>query len=359
MMIYKNVHVLDFSSLYPNLIRQMRLSPENEYSVNFSQDPNMNLVIDKTEFNEENGLLDSYITELLDLRKEYRQRGMESEQLAVKIIANSVYGLLSQKTAKFILGGTNIAATVTWAGRTILQTLVKELPKYDIEVVYGKTDSIFVIDLKNRENSGYEVLHIAQHLVDQIVKNLTGFENRFITFDYEEFLTKFLVVNKNNYVKLHKDNSRKMKGASFYNSKSSQFEVDLMNHILDNLLDGTIFYKRDVQLLANKYMESRLKKPLSYFAIKHKPRQLAVNKWDNCQYMREHDIDVQWGFYHNAVVANGINNPTGVLVFPLDYEPESKYTINRNWVQFTVDKVVNKLNLKDRELQTSLTKFFR
>lgn len=358
MMIYENVHVLDFSSLYPNLIRQMRLSPENEYSVNFNQDTNINLVIDKKEFNEENGLLDSYITELLDLRREYRQKGMESEQLAVKIIANSVYGLLSQKTAKFILGGTNIAATVTWAGRTILQTLVKELPKYDMEVVYGKTDSIFVIDLKGN-NSRTEVLETAQFLVNKIVKELTGFHNDYILFDYEEFLTKFLVVNKNNYVKLHSDDSRKMKGASFYNSKSSQFEVDLMNHILDNLLDGSVFYKRDVQLLANKYMESRLNKPLSYFAIKHKPRQLAVNKWDNCQYMREHDIDVQWGFYHNAVVANGINNPTGVLVFPLDYEPESKYTINRNWVQFTVDKVVNKLNLKDRELQTSLTNYFR
>lgn len=337
----------------------MRLSPEHKYSNNYNDDPNLNLVIDKSEFTKTSGLLDTYITDLLELRKEYRNKNMESEQLAVKIIVNSIYGLLSQKTAKFILGGTNIAATVTWAGRTILQTLVKELPKYDMEVVYGKTDSIFVIDLKNRENSGYEVLRTAQHLVDQIVKNLTGFENRFIIFDYEEFLTKFLVVNKNNYVKLHKDNSRKMKGASFYNSKSSQFEVDLMNHILDNLLDGTVFYKRDVQLLANKYMESKLKNPLSYFAIKHKPRQSTVNKWDNCQYMREHDIDIQWGFYHNAVVANGINNPTGVLVFPLDYEPESKYTINRKWVQFTVDKVVNKLNLRDRELQTNLTKFFR
>ena len=357
MKIYENIHVLDFSALYPNLIRQMHLSPENEYSVNFNEDVNMNLVIPKKEFNEENGLLDSYITELLDLRKEYRNKGMESEQLAVKIIANSVYGLLSQKTAKFILGGTNIAATVTWTGRTILQTLVKELPKYGMEVVYGKTDSIFVIDLKNKK-SKTEVLETAQHLVNQIVKDLTGFHNDYILFDYEEFLTKFLVVNKNNYVKLHDDNSRKMKGASFYNSKSSQFEVDLMNHILDNLLDGSVFYKRDVQLLANKYMELQLKKPLSYFAIKHKPRQLAVNKWDNCQYMREHDIDVQWGFYHNAVVANGMNNPSGVLVFPLDYEPESKYTINRQWVQFTVDKVVNKLNLQDRELQTTLTKFF-
>ena len=358
MMIYENVHVLDFSSLYPNLIRQMRLSPENEYSVNFSQDSNINLVIDKEEFNEENGLLDSYITELLDLRREYKQKGMESEQLAVKIIANSVYGLLSQHSAKFILGGTNIAATVTWAGRTLLQTLIKELPKYDIEVVYGKTDSIFVIDLKGN-NSRIEVLETAQFLVDKIIKELTGFHNDYILFDYEEFLTKFLVVNKNNYVKLHNDNSRKMKGASFYNSKSSQFEVDLMNHILDNLLDGSVFYKRDVQLLANKYMESQLSKPLSYFAIKHKPRQLAINKWDNCQYMREHDIDIQWGFYHNAVIANGMSNPSGVLVFPLDYEPESEYTINRQWVQFTVNKIINKLNLKDRELQTSLNKFFR
>lgn len=358
MKIYENVHVCDFHALYPSLILQMRLSPENEYSINYTNDSNTNLVIDKSEFNEDHGLLDGYITELLDLRKKYRKQGKESEQLAVKIIANSVYGLLSQKTTKFILGGTHIASTVTYTGRTILQTLVKELPKYEIKVVYGKTDSIFVIDLKNNK-SKTEVLEIAQSLVDEIVKDLTGFDNQFINFDYEEFLAKFLVVNRNNYVKQYNDNNRKMKGASFYNSKSSQFEVDLMNYILDNLLDGSVFYKRDVELLAIDYMCSKLiSEPLSYFAIKHKPRQLAVNKWDSVEYMVRNNMNIEYGFYHYAAIVNGMDNYNDVLVYPLNHEPDSKYTVNKTWVKSIVNKTINKLNLNDRALQTSLDKYF-
>ena len=69
MMIYENVHVLDFSSLYPNLIRQMRLSPENEYSVNFNQDTNINLVIDKKEFNKENGNVENLFNKTKNVNK--------------------------------------------------------------------------------------------------------------------------------------------------------------------------------------------------------------------------------------------------------------------------------------------------
>lgn len=357
MKIYESVHVLDFSSLYPNLIRQMRLSPEHRYKTNIVDNPDLNLVINKNEFRQESGLLDTYITELLELRKEYRNKGMEAEQLAVKIIANSVYGLLSQKTAKFVLGGTNIASTVTWAGRTILHRLVEILPEYGITVVYGKTDSIFVIsDIDNKD----KILEIAQNCVDVIVKDITGLDNDYIKFDYEEFLSKFLIVNKNNYVKVYTDGSRKLKGASFYNSKSSQFDIDVINHILDNMINGTVYYKRDVSKLAHKFLSIKINEaPLDYFAIKHKPRQATVNKWDNVQYMRENDMDIEWGFYHNAVIAIGTNNPTGVLVYPYGHEPNPKqYHIDRKWVEANINKIINKLALEDRNLQTSLDKFF-
>lgn len=354
MKIYNDVHVLDFNSLYPNLIRQMRLSPENEYSNNYTDDINTNLVIPKNEFNSEHGILDSYITELLDLRKKYRNDGMEAEQLAVKIIANSVYGLLSQKTAKFILGGTNIASTVTYTGRTILQRLVKELPIYDIKVVYGKTDSIFVISNKPKS----VVLDIAQSLVDKIVEDLTGFHNDYIKFDYEEFLRKFLVINKNNYIKVY-DNNRKVKGASLFNTKMSQFDIDITNYILDKIIDGTVYYKKDVSKLALDYLNDKInKEDINYFAIKHKPRRIPINKWDNVEYMIKNNMDIQYGFYHNALIAHGVNNKDGVLLYPLGHEITSDYRVDRKWLINNVTKLVNKLELEERNFQSTLDKFF-
>lgn len=353
--VYDNVHVLDFSALYPNLIRQMRLSPEFNYSNNYTNDINTNLVIPKTEFSKEHGVLDSYLTELLNLRKTYRDKGMESEQLAVKIIVNSVYGLLSQKTAKFVLGGTNIASTVTWAGRTILQTLVERLPKYDIKVVYGKTDSIFVLSNKDKET----VLKIAQKLVNEIVQDITGMVNDYIIFDYEEFLQKFLVINKNNYIKVYSDD-RKVKGASLFNTKMSQFDIDATNYILDNIIDGTVYYKNDVSKLAFKFLNDKINNEgLDYFAIKHKPRMTPINKWDNVEYMIKNDMDIEYNFYHNAVIAHGVNNKDGVLVYPLGHEVTGDYHVNRKWVEGNLIKILNKLDLEDRSLQKTLDKFFR
>lgn len=355
MKIYDNVHVLDFNSLYPNLIRQMRLSPENKYSNNYTDDPNTNLVIKKEEFNSEHGVLDSYITELLDLRKEYRNKGMEAEQLAVKIIANSVYGLLSQKTAKFVLGGTNIASTVTWAGRTILQELVKQLPTNDITVVYGKTDSIFVLSNKPKDT----VLNIAQSRVDRIVKELTGLDNDYIKFDYEEFLNKFLIINKNNYIKVY-DDDRKVKGASLFNTKMSQFDIDVTNYILDKIIDGTVFYRKDVSKLAFDYLNDKINNEgIDYFAIKHKPRRIPVNKWDNIEYMIRKDMDIEYGFYHNAVIAHGVNNKDGVLLYPIGHEVEGNYHVDRRWLEGNLKKIINKLDLQTQDLQSNLDKFFR
>lgn len=355
MKIYNSVHVLDFASLYPNLIRQMRLSPENNYSDNYTDDLNTNLVISKEEFNPEHGILDSYLTELLDLRKEYRNKGMEAEQLAVKIIVNSVYGLLSQKTAKFVLGGTNIASTVTYTGRTILQRLVKELPTNDIKVVYGKTDSIFVIANKPKS----VVLDIAQSLVDRIVKELTGFDNDYIKFDYEEYLEKFLVINKNNYIKVYKD-GRKVKGASLFNTKMSQFDIDVTNHILDKIIDGTVYYKKDVSKLAFDYLNSKINEEgIDYFAIKHKPRKIPINKWDNVEYMIRNDMDIEYGFYHNALIAHGVNNKDGVLVYPIGHDVTGNYHVDRRWLEKNLTKLINKLELKEQNFQSNLDKFFR
>ena len=140
--------------------------------------------------------------------------------------------MLSQRTSKFVLGGTHIASTVTYMGRTILQSLVRRLPSKNLKVIYGKTDSIFVVSDTISDKD--EVLNIAQNEVNEIVKELTGFENEYIVFDYEEFMKKMVLLNKNNYVKIYTDDSRKYKGASFSNSKSSDYELDVMEFLISS-----------------------------------------------------------------------------------------------------------------------------
>lgn len=356
MQIFEDVHCLDFSSLYPNIIRQCNLSPEFEYSVNYSDDPDINLVIDMGELKSEHAILPDIVTELIELRKDYRSKGMEAEQLACKIAVNSVYGVLSQRTAKYILGGTHLASTVTWVGRTILKNLVKRLPKKSITVIYGKTDSIFVISDKYKTKE--EILKITQETANEIVKDLTGFENKFILFDYEEFIKKMILLNRNNYAKIYIDGSRKYKGASFSNSTSSKYELELMEYLV-GIIDTDKNYKEDLSEKANEFLKEKLmSEDIYYFSIKHKPREEKVNKFDQVDFMLENNINIEYGFSHNAVICNYDGNKEGVLVYPLNYKLDKKYRPNRRWLKKINKQIIDKLDLPERQKQYNLDTWF-
>lgn len=357
MQMYKNVHCLDFASLYPNIIRQCNLSPEFQYKIHFDNDVNKNLVIPKNEFkNDYRGMLSEMATVLLDLRKEYRSKGMESEQLACKIAVNSMYGVLSQKTAKFILGGTHIASTVTYIGRTILHNLVDLLPKENITVVYGKTDSIFVIT--NEDYTKEDILNIAQNITNKIVEEITGFKNKYIKFDYEEFIKIMLILNKNNYVKVYED-GRKLKGASFFNSKSSNYEIDVTNYLISEMIETENLKENYLKHKAMLFLTDCIKnKDLDYFAINHKPRQNKINIFDSVEYMEENNINIEYGFNHRAVICSYNGNPHGVLVYPQDFIIKEDYHVSRKWLEKQTLNIIKKFDLSEDTKQVKLDSFF-
>ena len=357
MQIYENVHCLDFSSLYPNIIRQCNLSPEFEYSVNYTDDDNTNLVIHSDEFHDDHAILPDIVTGLIEMRKDYRSKGMESEQLACKIAVNSLYGVLSQRTSKYILGGTHIASTVTFMGRSTLQNLVKRLPSKKLKVVYGKTDSIFVVSDAFEDKD--EILKIAQETTNEIIEELTGFKNKFITFDYEEFIEKMVLLNKNNYVKIYDNDVRKYKGASFSNTKSSDYELDVMEFLIGEIINGTI-YEEDLTELLDDFLKEKMQtKGIDYFAIRHKPRQVKINKFDQVEFMIENDINIEYGFNHNAVICNYDGNEEGVIVYPLGYELPKIYRPNRRWLKKLNKKIISKLDLPQRQKQSNLDLWFK
>lgn len=349
MIVYDNVKVLDFHSLYPSIICQLNLSSEFNYSNNYSDDKDNNLVINKDEFvYNKKGILSNYIKELMNLREDYKSKGLESEQLAVKIIQNSVYGILSQRTAKFVLGGTNIASTITWFGRNVLNNLVKKLKDYDIIVVYGKTDSIFVVDECGR--SGGEILSICQGVTNEIVKELSGRDNEYIVFDLEDELEKVLLVNKNNYVKVYNVDDIKVKGASFFNKTYSQFQIDLTNYLINDIIVNNNVFEEHIVELGYDFLNDKLKNnSIDYFSIKHKLREDKINRYDDNSYLLDNDLSIDYGFYYNAVDTN-----KGIIVYPVNHNLNNNYVVNKKWLIEQVDKIINKFELESKFKQVTL-----
>lgn len=361
MKIYENVKVVDFHSLYPSIIRQLNLSVEFDYPTILTNDQETNLVIPKeylVSSDVELGILPKYIAELMELREKYKSENKEAEQLAVKIIQNSVYGILSQRTAKFVLGDTSIAATITWFGRNVLKNLIKRLPEYNLKCIYAKTDSAFIIDINN-EKTGEEICNIAQKLTDEIVKDLCGFDNKYILFDLEDELLMDIIVNKNNYVKVYPDEHCKLKGASFFNKTYSQFQIDLTEYLLNYIIETKNVFLDDIKKVAFDFLNEKIKEEnLDYFAIKHKLRELHINTYDNLEFLKKNNLSLDFGFYYNAVVVNRTHFTDNVIVYPINYDIDGDYHVNRRWLESQVDKILNKLELEDKYKRTNLDKWF-
>lgn len=358
--VYENVYVFDFASLYPNIIRGSNLSPENypEDTIRYSTDINANLVIKQEAFqNVKPGMLDHYITELLELRKEFKAEGKDHEQVATKILANSVYGILSQKTAKFFLGGTHLGATVTWIGRNILTTLARLIKHEGITTVYGKTDSIFV-------NSPFgidETKEIMQRNVDKAWKLVTGTDNTTLSMDFEGTYTKLWIINKNNYCFI-KNGNIYTKGASFRNTRNSQFEKDVTDLILKLVLEEDYKFKAEIRPKVMEFIAQKIAtEPISYFAIKHKAREKKINLWDTGdKYMLHNDLGKpEFGFYHYVCKVTSINTdqPFEIIMFPLRHEPKGGFMVNRKWLEGQVEKILKKLDIEEKSKQISLSCF--
>ncbi|MEM1508956.1 MAG: DNA polymerase II [Thermofilaceae archaeon] len=156
--VHKNVAVLDFSSMYPNLMIKYNISPDtlllpeeerDENNINIA--PEVKHAFRKTP----PGFYKKVLERLLNARKEVRERMkgldpesseyriLEERQKAIKVIANATYGYCGWVGARWYRRQV-AEATTAWGRKTISET-IKLAQNLGLVVIYGDTDSVFVI----------------------------------------------------------------------------------------------------------------------------------------------------------------------------------------------------------------------
>jgi len=124
--VYKNVVVLDFASLYPNIIVTYKISPDRE----------------KRLYPE---ALSNLLDTRLKLKEEWKRTGdpkLNALQQAYKLLLNASYGVLA--SPHFRVQRADLGAEVAKRGRELLQSVITELRERGYNVIYGDTDSVFV-----------------------------------------------------------------------------------------------------------------------------------------------------------------------------------------------------------------------
>ena len=137
--LYRDILLLDFKSLYPSIIMTFQVDPLAMVSPEENRIPGFAGL----SFAKQHSILPGIIKELWAARDRARQQGFEVASQAIKIIMNSFYGVLGTPGCRFFEPG--LVSSITLRGHEILQTTRDLIEAKGFSVIYGDTDSVFVL----------------------------------------------------------------------------------------------------------------------------------------------------------------------------------------------------------------------
>jgi DNA polymerase delta subunit 1 len=212
--VYDGCSILDFQSLYPSIIIAYNICPSTYVMPRRTTrcgDDDVHCV-DSHRFRKEPvGLLPGMIQRILDERKAVKDlmktmsdRGsveyivLDRRQNALKICANSVYGMMGFKNSRYF-GHLGCAESVTTVGRLLLVDIVDRIQNsYPVKVVYGDTDSCMLWHKTTDED---ENVKLARSICDDVTASIPSP----MALKFEAYCDKVILLTKKRYVLVGRD----------------------------------------------------------------------------------------------------------------------------------------------------------
>jgi len=140
--LYRNVLVFDFKSLYPSIIRTFNLDP-----VSLLRDGAVDAAAiaapNGARFSRtERGILPALVEHLAAEREQAKRAGQLVKSNAIKILMNSLYGVLGAEASRLFCPP--VANAITHFGQLLIRTAAEAAAEAGYRVIYGDTDSLFV-----------------------------------------------------------------------------------------------------------------------------------------------------------------------------------------------------------------------
>ena len=155
--LHENIAVLDFRSMYPNIMMKYNVSPDTYVEPEVEVDPEDVYVAPEVGhrfLKKPDGFYREALRRLLEARAEVRQklkglnpesaeyRVLDARQRAIKVVTNAVYGYAGWIGARWYRRP--IAEATTAWGRETLRKTIEYARSIGLDIIYGDTDSIFV-----------------------------------------------------------------------------------------------------------------------------------------------------------------------------------------------------------------------
>jgi DNA polymerase delta subunit 1 len=259
------VMTLDFNSLYPSVMITFNICLSTQVQHADKNNPDLNISPSGYAYVKEHvkkGLLPELVAELIDERNAVKKRMknekdpsrismMDAEQNALKIAANSYYGLMGSTTS--ILSSISAAYSVTAYGRFYIQKTcdaLMEIPnfeekyghkivypgfieKYGLEIIYGDTDSLFIA-LNKIKDVDLVMKSIGNEIKDWVNDKAGIFvEKGRLKMAFENCSYPFYIKAKKKYVKVIKDKETYLKFSGMGNRSLTQFNKSVMIRVFE------------------------------------------------------------------------------------------------------------------------------
>ncbi len=232
--LHENIAVLDFKSMYPNIMINYNLSPDT-YIAPDEPEPSSGVYVAPEvghKFRKSPaGFYKESLTYLINVRGTIRHRMktikpttveyrvLDARQKAVKVITNAAYGYAGWVGARWYVKPVAEAASA-W-GRHIILTASKMAEKAGLSVVYGDTDSLFL---------SYDQAKVAE--LEQEIK-------RDLKLDVEigeKYQRIFFTEAKKRYAGLRQDGSLDIVGLEVIRGDWAEVAKKVQEHVLNIIL---------------------------------------------------------------------------------------------------------------------------
>jgi DNA polymerase II len=296
---YNDVLVLDFKSLYPSIIRTFLVDPKG-LIMGGKELPEQTVPgFLGARFSRDSPILPTLIASLAAQREKAKRDKNNPLSHAIKIIMNSLYGVLGSKGCVF--HEAKLASSITMRGHEIMKQTRRWIEELGYQVIYGDTDSTFVWLGENHEinDINEQGLNIARHITQKWLQKCADEHNieSFLELEFETHFSKFVMPtlrgseegSKKRYVGAKVDAQGEMslvfKGMEQVRSDWSPLARRVQYHLYEKLFAGEdpvgfieqelIALKqglRDAELIFRK----RLKRDIADYTAKSSPHVKAA-----------------------------------------------------------------------------------
>lgn len=207
---HTNVRVVDFASLYPNVINTFNISPDTivEKTDNLSEDQ---IIITPTKHKYRKdfiGILPKVVMRFAETRKHYKNlmaketpgtmqhKIYDRMQYLYKYFGLSFYGCMGEKHNRAY--DTRVAETITLAGQYFTKECAKYAERNGFKIIYGDTDSLFISGLQTH-GQVKKLADKLSELCEAHAKRKFNCEICTIKMEYDKGFKTYLTIAKKRY----------------------------------------------------------------------------------------------------------------------------------------------------------------